>query len=103
MWQLAQLEKLHEIEPDIVNNAIAELWEKETVLKEKMIIGEYLDEDINFGKIDELLGVHPVKRIGLFRKRFCDCFVTFIRNLPVYVLTTFRMDLTFGRKCITLL
>ena len=55
MWQLEQLEKLHEIEPDIVNNAIAELLEKETVLKEKVIIGAYIDGDINFGKTAELL------------------------------------------------
>ena len=39
MWQLAQLEKLHEIEPDIVDNAIEKLLDKETVLKEKVIIG----------------------------------------------------------------
>jgi len=66
MWQLAQLEKLHEIEPDIVNNAIAELLEKETVLKEKVIIGAYLDGDINFGKTAELLGVPPVKLREMF-------------------------------------
>ena len=66
MWQLAQLEKLHEIDPDIVDNAIEELLGKETVLKEKVIIGAYLDGDINFGKTAELLGVHPVKLRGMF-------------------------------------
>ena len=66
MWQLAQLEKLHEIEPDIVDNAIEELLGKETVLKEKVIIGAYLDGDINFGKTAELLGVHPVKLREMF-------------------------------------
>mgnify|MGYP001562804948 FL=1 len=66
MWQLAQLERLHEIEPDIVDNAINELFEKETSLKEKVIIGAYIDGDINFGKTAELMGVHPVKLREIF-------------------------------------
>jgi len=66
MWQLAQLEKLHEIEPDIVDNAIEKLLDKETVLKEKVIIGAYLDGEINFGKTAELLRVHPIKLREMF-------------------------------------
>ena len=66
MWQLAQLEKLHEIEPDIVDNAIEKLLDKETVLKEKVIIGAYLDGEINFGKTAELLEVHPIKLREMF-------------------------------------
>lgn len=66
MWQLAQLERLHEIEPEIVDNAINEFLEKETSLKEKVIIGAYIDGDINFGKTAELMGVHPVKLREIF-------------------------------------
>ncbi len=61
MWQLKQLEKLHEIEPDTVDTVIAELLEKEPVLGEKMIIGAYIDEEINFSKAAELLRIHPIK------------------------------------------
>ena len=63
MWQLKQLEKLREIEPDVVDGAIQMLLEREIALKEKLIIGAYMDGDINFGKTAELLNIHPVKRV----------------------------------------
>ncbi len=61
MWQLKQLERLHDIEPDTSDTAIAELLEKGPVLREKLIIGAYIDGEINLGKAAELLRVHPVK------------------------------------------
>lgn len=61
MWQLKQLERLHEIEPDTVDTAIAGLLEKEPVLREKLIVGAYIDGEINLSKAAELMGVHPVK------------------------------------------
>jgi len=61
MWQLKQLERLYEIEPDTVDNAIAELLNKEPRLREKLIVGAYVDREINLGKAAELLGIHPVK------------------------------------------
>ena len=69
MWQLKQLEKLREIEPDTVDGAIKMLLEKETVLNEKLIIGAYIDGDINFGKTAELLNLHPVQLRDLFLSR----------------------------------
>ncbi|MEK6645767.1 MAG: UPF0175 family protein [Candidatus Firestonebacteria bacterium] len=61
MWQLKQLERLHEIEPDTVDVAIAELLNKEPKLREKLIVGAYIDGEINLGKAAELLGIHSVK------------------------------------------
>ena len=69
MWELKQLEKLREIEPDIVDGAIRMLLEKETELKEKLIIGAYVDGDINFGKTAELLNIHPSQLRELFLSR----------------------------------
>lgn len=69
MWQLKQLEKLREIEPDTVDGAIKMLLEKETALKEKLIIGAYVDGDINFGKTAELLNMHPIQLRELFLSR----------------------------------
>jgi predicted HTH domain antitoxin len=66
MWQLKQLERLHEVEPDMVDTVIMELLEKESVLREKLVIGAYLDGDINFGKAAELLDTHSVKLRELF-------------------------------------
>ena len=61
MWQLKQLERLYEIEPDTVDAAIAELLNKEPKLREKLIIREYIEGEINLGKAAELLGVHSIK------------------------------------------
>lgn len=69
MWQLKQLEKLREIEPDVVDGAIKMLLDKEAVLKEKLIIGAYMDGDINFSKTAELLNLHPVKLREYFLSR----------------------------------
>lgn len=43
MWQLKQLKRLHEIEPDTVDAAIAELLNKEPKLRGKLIVGAYID------------------------------------------------------------
>lgn len=69
MWQLKQLERLHEVEPDMVDTVIMDLLEKESVLREKLVIGAYLDGDINFGKAAELLHIHPVELRSIFLAR----------------------------------
>ena len=69
MWQLKQLERLHEVEPDVVDTIIMKLLEKESVLREKLVIGAYLDGDINFGKAAELLHTHPVELRSIFLAR----------------------------------
>ena len=61
MWQLKQLERLHEVEPDMVDIAVMEFLENSAELREKLVIGAYLDGDINFGKAAELLHIHPVE------------------------------------------
>jgi predicted HTH domain antitoxin len=69
MWELKQLEKLREIEPETVDGAIKTLLDQETGLKEKLIIGAYIDGDINFGKAAELLNLHPIQLRELFLSR----------------------------------
>ena len=66
MWQRKQLERLHEVEPDIVDIIIMKLLEQESGLRDKLVIGAYLEGDINFGKAAELLHIHPVE----LRKQF---------------------------------
>ena len=45
------------------------LLEKETALKEKLIIAAYIDGHINFGKTAELLTLHPIQLRELFLSR----------------------------------
>ena len=69
MWELKQLEKLRQIEPETVDGAIKMLLDQETGLKEKLIIGAYIDGDINFGKTAELLDMHAIQVRELFLSR----------------------------------
>ncbi len=66
MWQIKQLERLYEVEPETVDSAMNDLLGKESGLREKLVIGAYLDGDINFGKAAELLDIHPIE----LRERF---------------------------------
>jgi hypothetical protein len=66
MWQLKQLERLHEVEPDVVDSVIMKLLEQDSGVRKKLVLGAYLDGDINFGKAAELFHVHPVE----LRKQF---------------------------------
>ena len=66
MWQLKQLEQLHEVEPEMVDTALNGFLSRERILREKLVIGAYLDGDINFGKAAELLETHPVALRKIF-------------------------------------
>jgi len=68
VWQIKQLGKLRETDPRMVDEAVDQLLTQEVELREKLVIGAYLDEDINLGKAAELLGVHPVE----LRRRFMN-------------------------------
>ena len=74
-WQIRQLEKLGEVEPTLVDEAFERLLAQEPALREKVVLGAYLDGDINLGKAAELLGVHSVA----LRKDFLE------RGIPIRV------------------
>ncbi|OGG50267.1 MAG: hypothetical protein A3F84_18065 [Candidatus Handelsmanbacteria bacterium RIFCSPLOWO2_12_FULL_64_10] len=75
IWQIKQLEKLNEVDPELVNGAIDRLLGEDPALQEKVVTGAYLDGDINLGKAAELLGIHPME----LRQRFLR------RGIPVRV------------------
>lgn len=56
MWELQQLQKLEQTDPELVHSAIERLLENDQSLKWKIVVGAYLQERINFGKTAELLG-----------------------------------------------
>jgi predicted HTH domain antitoxin len=69
LWQIKQLEKLSEVNPGLVDSVLDRLLEEDPALQEKLVVGAYLDGDINIGKAAELLGVHPVELRQRFLKR----------------------------------
>lgn len=56
-WEVEELHKLSKIQPDIVNVALKEMWQKNPDLYKSIVINAYLDEKINLSKAAELLGV----------------------------------------------
>jgi predicted HTH domain antitoxin len=60
-WEVEELCKLGKIQPDILETALKELWERKPGLHKSVILNAYLDEKINLGKAAELLGVHRLE------------------------------------------
>lgn len=56
-WEVEELHKLSKIQPDIINSALKELWQRNPDLYKSIVINAYLDEKINLSKAAELLGV----------------------------------------------
>jgi len=61
-WEVEELHKLSKIQPDIVDGALKELWQRNPDLYKSVVINAYLDEKINIGKAAELIGID---RLGL--------------------------------------
>ena len=61
IWQLKQLERLAQLEPDLVASALEELLQSHKALREKLVIGAYLEGEISLAKAAELLGQHPIQ------------------------------------------
>ena len=57
-WQIEQCKKMSEIDPNLIGDVIQHFQKSDPVRLEKLVIGAYLDQDINLGKAAELLGLH---------------------------------------------
>lgn len=68
-WQIRQLEKISEMNPDRIDTLMAKLFEEDAELHEETVVGAYLDGDINFGKAAEFLRVDPVALRQQFLQR----------------------------------
>ena len=60
-WEVEELCKLGKNQPEILEEALEELWQRNPALYKSVIINAYLDEKINLGKAAELLGVHRLE------------------------------------------
>lgn len=68
-WTYDQLNKVRQYRPDLVDNAIEEFLNQQTELWKLVVIGAYLDEQINLGKAAELLGMHRLELQAEFQKQ----------------------------------
>ena len=60
-WMLEQLVKVERHQPEIVERAVREMLAQQTDLRWSVVVGAYLDGEINLGKAAELLGMHRLE------------------------------------------
>lgn len=66
-WTYNQLIKVRRYRPELVDHVIEELLNKEAEIRWLVVVGAYLDEEINLGKAAELLGLHRLELQEQFR------------------------------------
>lgn len=67
-WAMKQLARMREARPELVDRAIASLLEADSEIRWSVVLGAYLDHEINLGKAAELLDLHELE----LRERFRD-------------------------------
>ena len=68
MWQLHQLERLQQINPQSFNETLNKVLKKDQELWNDLVVGAYINEEISLGKAAELLEVYPLE----LRKEFLE-------------------------------
>lgn len=67
-WTFSQLNKLRKQQPELVDNALADMMQSNQELRWSLVLTAYLDEEINLGKAAELLGLSELE----LRERFIE-------------------------------
>ncbi len=60
-WMLEQLVKAERHQPEMVDRAVKEMLAQQSDLRWSVVVGAYLDGEINLGKAAELLGMHRLE------------------------------------------
>jgi predicted HTH domain antitoxin len=60
-WMLEQLIKVERHQPEMVDLAVKEMLARRSDLRWSIVVGAYLDGEINLGKAAELLGMHRLE------------------------------------------
>lgn len=65
-WVHQQLQKLIQVRPDLVAPAVDRAMKDDEAFRWAMVVGAYLDGQINLGKAAEVLGIHRLELQRLF-------------------------------------
>ena len=68
-WEVEELCKLGKIQPEILEAAFKELWQRNPALYKSVVINAYIDEKISLGKAAELLGMHRLELQNELREK----------------------------------
>ena len=67
-WELEQQCKLSEHRPDLVSTTLQRLLSEDNELRWALVVGAYLDRQVNLGKAAELLGTSALELRSRFLK-----------------------------------
>jgi len=57
LWEVEELQKISKIQPELVTQALNNLWKSNPELYKDIVINAYIDEKINLSKAAELLAM----------------------------------------------
>lgn len=60
-WEVEELQKLSQLQPELVDQALKDLWTRNPELYQAVVVNAYLDRRINLGKAAELLGITRIE------------------------------------------
>lgn len=60
-WTYNQLLKVRQYRPELVDQMLDAILTQQAELRWLVIVGAYLDEEVNLGKAAELLGIHRLE------------------------------------------
>ncbi len=60
-WLYIQFDKLARMRPDMVESILQRAMQEDAEFRWAMVVGAYLEEQINLGKAAELLGMHRLQ------------------------------------------
>ena len=69
LWVTDQFAKLGRMRPDLVQPAIQRALQADESLRWAIVVGAYLDGEVNLGKAAELLGLHRLELQSRFREQ----------------------------------
>jgi len=61
LWEVEELIKVSELQPDLVGSALTNLWKENPQLHKVVVMNAYLDAKISLGKGAEILGVTRIE------------------------------------------
>ena len=60
-WTYSQLVKVRQFRPELVDKVVNDILTRQPELNWLVVVGAYLDGEINLGKAAELLGIHRLE------------------------------------------
>lgn len=61
IWEVEELKKVSELQPELVDLALTNLWKENPQLHKAVVMNAYLDAKINLGKAAEILGLTRIE------------------------------------------